>query len=98
MVQEATIALYWDFENIHASLYDEKNGEGSYGPQSFKPQAPLVEIGPVMSHVTSIGSVVINKAYANWSRYSAYGSSLLEHSVETIQIFWPGKNAKNGAD
>ena len=46
--QEVTksVALYWDFENIHASLCEERFGEGAYSkPDSrFKPQEPLVDV------------------------------------------------------
>ena len=27
------VALYWGFENLHASLSEAKNGDGSYGKQ-----------------------------------------------------------------
>ena len=34
------VALYWGFENLHASLSEAKNGDGSYGKQDgrFKVQ------------------------------------------------------------
>lgn len=27
-VDPRTVALYWDFENLHAALFEQKNGEG----------------------------------------------------------------------
>ena len=32
----AAIALHWDFENLHASLSEERNGEGSFGKQDVR--------------------------------------------------------------
>ncbi len=26
-----SVALYWDFENLHASLVEDRHGEGTYG-------------------------------------------------------------------
>ena len=28
--QGAKVAIYWDFENVHASLFDEAHGDGDY--------------------------------------------------------------------
>jgi hypothetical protein len=28
--ESRSVALYWDFENLHASLYQERFGEGAY--------------------------------------------------------------------
>ena len=40
------VALYWDFENLHASLCEEKD-PGSYArpDNRFKPQEPLARRG-----------------------------------------------------
>lgn len=29
----ASVAMYWDFENLHASLVDAKYGDGTYAKQ-----------------------------------------------------------------
>ena len=41
-----SVALYWDFENLHAGLMEAKNGDGAYAKQDnrFKPQEPLVDV------------------------------------------------------
>ena len=31
--ENRSVALYWDFENLHASLVEAKFGEGYYGRQ-----------------------------------------------------------------
>lgn len=45
-----SVAIYWDFENIHAALVEAKNGDGAYSKQDnrFKPQEPLVDVQAVV--------------------------------------------------
>ncbi|HEX3140695.1 MAG TPA: NYN domain-containing protein, partial [Rhizobacter sp.] len=95
-----TVALYWDFENLHASLYEAKFGEGSYAkPDSrFKVQDPLVDVQAVVDMAASFGSIAINRAYGNWQYCGRYRDALLQCAIELIQLFPPGQSAKNGAD
>ena len=95
-----TVAVYWDFENIHASLYDSANGSGGYGRISnrSKQQESLVDVQALYDFATTYGNVAINKAYCNWQWFAKYRHSLLKCAVELIQIFPPGASAKNGAD
>lgn len=94
-----TVALYWDFENIHAGLCEEKQ-PGSYArtDSRFKPQEPLVNIQAVVDFAASFGPIAINRAYCNWQWYGRYRDALLQNAVELIQLFPPGGAAKNGAD
>jgi len=95
-----TVAVYWDFENIHASLYDSANGRGGDAriQNRNKQQGLLVNVQALYDFATTYGNVAINKAYCNWQWFSAYRNSLLKCAVELIQIFPPGASAKNGAD
>lgn len=95
-----TVAVYWDFENIHASLYDSANGSGGYGriQNRNKQQDLLVDVQALYDFATTYGNVAINKAYCNWQWFAKYRNSLLRCAVELIQIFPPGASAKNGAD
>ncbi len=95
-----SVALYWDFENLHAALAEAKSGEGSYNKPDvrFKPQEPLVEIQPIVELAASFGRVAINRAYCNWQYFGKYRDALLQSAVELIQLFPPGPSAKNGAD
>lgn len=95
-----TVAVYWDFENIHASLYDSANGNGSYGrtQNRSKQQELLLDVQALYDFATTYGNVAINKAYCNWQWFAKYRHSLLKCAVELIQIFPPGASAKNGAD
>ncbi|MEP6966329.1 MAG: NYN domain-containing protein [Polaromonas sp.] len=97
--QEASVALYWDFENLHASLC-EARGEGTYSQQDnrFRVQEPLIDIQAVLELAMSFGPIAINRAYCNWQYFSRYRDALLQGAVELIQMFPPGASAKNGAD
>ena len=95
-----SVALYWDFENLHASLFEARNGEGSYARPDgrFKVQEPLVDVQAVVDLAASFGPIAINRAYANWQYCGRYRDALLQSAIELIQLFPPGQSAKNGAD
>jgi uncharacterized LabA/DUF88 family protein len=95
-----SVALYWDFENLHAGLLESKYGEGAYAKQDirFKPQEPLVDVQALVELAASFGPVAINRAYGNWQFFGRYRDALLQSAVELIQLFSPGASAKNGAD
>lgn len=95
-----SVAMYWDFENLHAGLMEVKYGEGAYAKQDFrfKPQEPLVDVQALVELAASFGPVAINRAYGNWQYFGRYRDALLQSAVELIQLFPPGASAKNGAD
>ncbi|MFC5521982.1 NYN domain-containing protein [Polaromonas jejuensis] len=97
--QEPSVALYWDFENLHASLCEARQ-EGAYSKQDnrFRVQEPLIDIQAVVELAASFGPIAINRAYCNWQYFSRYRDALLQNAVELIQLFPPGGSAKNGAD
>lgn len=93
-----SVALYWDFENLHAGLSEEKE-PGAYGRENrFKLQEPLVDVQAVVELAASFGPVAINRAYCNWQFFGRYREALLQNAVELVQLFPPGGAAKNGAD
>lgn len=96
-----SVALYWDFENLHASLYEDVHGEGAYGGKPdnrFKVQEPLVNVQTIVDTAGSFGPLAINRAYCNWQYFGRYRDTLLQTSMELIQLFPPGGASKNGAD
>jgi len=96
--ESRSVALYWDFENLHASLYEEREA-GSYGRESrFKLQDPVIDVQAVVETAASFGPVAINRAYCNWQFFGRYREPLLQNAVELVQLFPPGGAAKNGAD
>jgi hypothetical protein len=94
------VALYWDFENLHASLAEAALGEGAYGKPDarFKVQEPFVDVRAILGLAASFGPLAINRAYCNWQYFGRYRDALLQGSIELIQLFPPGGSAKNGAD
>jgi hypothetical protein len=96
----SSVAIYWDFENLHAGLIEDRFGEGTYAKPDnrFKVQEPLVDIQAIVELGASFGPVAINRAYCNWQYFGRYRDALLQCAVELIQLFPPGASAKNGAD
>ena len=95
-----TVAVYWDFENLHAGLVEAKYGDGAYSKPDarFKSQEPLIDVQALVELASSFGPVAINRAYGNWQFFGRYREALLQSAVELIQLFPPGPSAKNGAD
>jgi len=98
--ENKSVALYWDFENLHASLCEARLGEGAYNKPDgrFKAQEPLVDVQAIVELAASFGPIAINRAYCNWQYFGRYRDALLQGAVELIQLFSPGASAKNGAD
>ncbi|MDQ2809981.1 MAG: NYN domain-containing protein, partial [Chloroflexota bacterium] len=90
------VAVYWDFENIHASLVERESGPNTYLRQRFQRQESLVNIKAVMDYARTIGVVAINRAYANWQWLDRYRDDLNEYGLDLIQQF--SRGMKNGAD
>jgi hypothetical protein len=93
------VALYWDFENLHAALCEARQ-EGAYGKQDnrFRVQEPLIDVQAVVDLAAALGPIAINRAYCNWQFFGRYRDLLLHHAIDLIQLFPPGGGAKNGAD
>ena len=87
-----SVALYWDFENLHASLSEARLGEGSYGKPDgrFRTQEPLIEVQAIVELAASFGPIAINRAYCNWQFFGRYRDVLLQNAMELIQLFPPG--------
>ena len=52
-----SVAMYWDFENLHAGVLEARYGEGAYAKQDnrFKPQEPLVDVQALVELGASFG-------------------------------------------
>lgn len=94
-----SVALYWDFENLHASLWETRQDEPyTRNDNRFKVQEPLIDVQAVIDMAASFGPVAINRAYCNWQYFARYRDTLLHNAVDLVQLFPPGGTAKNGAD
>jgi uncharacterized protein (TIGR00288 family) len=92
------VAIYWDFENIQASLVEKKGGFGAYGRTKYQNQEALIDVDSVMEFAATFGVISINRAYCNWQWYGKYREALLQNGLELIQLFHPGASGKNGGD
>lgn len=94
------VAIYWDFENLHAAVLEDLYGSGYYStPDSrFRLQEPVLDLAAINGFAATVGPIHIHRAYGNWQWFSRYRTDLMEHSLELIQLFPPGGQAKNGAD
>jgi len=95
---EAKVAIYWDFENLHAVLTDQKNGQDYYREHRMSVQAPVVDVTPVLDYAASFGDVIIHRAYGNWQFFARYRDALNGAGIDLIQMFPRGANMKNSAD
>jgi uncharacterized LabA/DUF88 family protein len=110
---EARVAVYLDFDNIVISRYDQVHGRNSYqrdrSRQSEKGLEPdfaakldqaTVDIGAVIDFASSFGTLVLTRAYADWSAAvnAAYRGQLVSRAVDLVQLFPAAAYAKNGAD
>ena len=94
----AKVAIYWDFENLHAVLTDQENGSDYYREHRMSVQAPVVDVEPVLDYAASFGDVIIHRAYGNWQFFSRYRDALNGAGIDLIQMFPRGANMKNSAD
>lgn len=92
------VAIYWDFENLHAILANLAYGENAYRDNRFTIQPPLINIKPILDYAASFGDIVINRAYGNWQWFSKYREDLNQAGIDLIQIFPRGQSMKNSAD
>ena len=94
---DASVAIYWDFENIHASLYSVRTGQSYSSPENrYRQQDPIVNIQAVMDYAATLGDIVINRAYCHWQWFARYQEVLNECALDLVQHFPRGM--KNGAD
>ena len=84
---DAAVAIYWDFENVHACLVDDANGDGAYRASRFKVQEPIVDIDPITEYAATFGRVVVHRAYANWQYFGRYRDELQAHAIDLVQLF-----------
>ncbi|MEO7006058.1 MAG: NYN domain-containing protein [Terrimesophilobacter sp.] len=114
--KEDRVAVYIDFDNIVISRYDQIHGRGHFlrehvraaTAESLQSDSELarrlrdatVDVGAVLDFASSFGSIVISKAYADWSIEvnASYKGQLTERAVDLVQLFPTVRSMKNGAD
>jgi uncharacterized LabA/DUF88 family protein len=113
---DSRVAVYIDFDNIVISRYDQVNGRGTFQRdrvRQFDPDesgadpaitakldAATVDVGAVIDFAASFGTIVLTRAYADWSAQvnAEYRHQLVGRAVDLVQLFPAAAYAKNGAD
>jgi uncharacterized LabA/DUF88 family protein len=114
-VGDNRVAVYIDFDNIVISLYNQLYGRGAFQSDHVRnvivesPSADhavveriasaTVDIGAILDYASSFGTVVISRAYADWSQpvNAGYRRQLIDRAIDLTQMF-PLSATKNGAD
>ena len=110
------VAVYVDFDNIVVSRYDQVHGRGQFQrdkvrgfDRADRPADPdiaeklrraTVDVGAVIDFASSFGTLVLTRAYADWSApvNADYRGQLVSRAVDLVQLFPAAAYAKNGAD
>jgi len=109
------VAVYIDFDNIVISRYDQVHGRGQFQRDKArlnradrsasreiaeKLDPATVDIGAVIDFASSFGTLVLTRAYADWSTpvNADYKGQLVSRAVDLVQLFPTAAYAKNGAD
>jgi hypothetical protein len=110
------VAVYIDFDNIVISRYDQVHGRGQFQREKVrgfdradrsadpdiaeKLRRATVDVGAVIDFASSFGTLVLTRAYADWSDpvNADYRGQLVSRAVDLVQLFPAAAYAKNGAD
>ena len=100
--------MYLDFDNIVISRYDQIHGRNSFqrdktkgvddGPDRLA--RATVDVGAIIDFASSFGTLVLTRAYADWSAEinAGYRGQLVQRAVDLVQLFPAAAYGKNGAD
>ncbi len=102
------VAVYLDFDNIVISRYDQVHGRNSFQKDKAKGladdpgrlAAATVDVGAIIDFASSFGTLVLTRAYADWSAEvnAGYRGQLVGRAVDLVQLFPAAAYGKNGAD
>ncbi|WP_291056219.1 NYN domain-containing protein [Herbiconiux sp.] len=114
---DSRVGLYIDFDNIVISRYQQLHGRNAFqrdGIRDFEKNAPdadpeiaarlaaaTVDFNAVIDFAASFGTIVVNRAYADWSVpvNASYQRQLMSRAVDLTQLFTTTtRGTKNGAD
>jgi hypothetical protein len=105
---DTRVAVYLDFDNVVISRYDQVNGRNSFqrdkahGLEKYPDRLAraTVDVGAVIDFASSFGTLVLTRAYADWSAdvNAGYRGQLVARAVDLVQLFPAAAYGKNGAD
>ncbi|MCV7260702.1 NYN domain-containing protein [Mycobacterium shimoidei] len=100
------VAVYLDFDNIVISRYDQVHGRNSFqkdrakGLDKDRLARATVDVGAIIDFASSFGTLVLTRAYADWSAEvnKGYREQLVARAVDLVQLFPAAAYGKNAAD
>lgn len=110
------VGVYIDFDNIVISRYSQLHGRTAWAKDRVRqhdasnpdadPQITrrikeaTIDLGAILEYASSFGSIVISRAYADWSAAvnADYQQQLIDRAVDLVQLFPTVRSLKNGAD
>ncbi|MCS5735210.1 NYN domain-containing protein [Herbiconiux daphne] len=114
---DSRVGLYIDFDNIVISRYQQLHGRNAFqrdGIRDFDRTSPdadpevaarlaaaTVDFDAIIDFAASFGTMVVNRAYADWSVpvNASYQRQLMSRAVDLTQLFTTTtRGTKNGAD
>lgn len=114
---DARVGLYIDFDNIVISRYQQLHGRNAFqrdGIRDFDKSSrdadpevaarlatATVDFNAIIDFAASFGTLVVNRAYADWSVpvNASYQRQLMSRAVDLTQLFTTTtRGTKNGAD
>ncbi|MCU1550085.1 MAG: hypothetical protein JWR36_645 [Glaciihabitans sp.] len=113
---DTRVAVYIDFDNIVISRYDQIHGRGQFQKDrahssgvtrgknaiefAARADQAKVDVGAILDYASSFGTIVISRAYADWSAAinSDYRRQLVDRAIDLTQLFPVTASMKNGAD
>ncbi|CAN5230918.1 NYN domain-containing protein [soil metagenome] len=114
---DSRVGLYIDFDNIVISRYQQLHGRNAFqrdGIRDFNRSSPdadpdiaarlasaTVDFDAIIDFAASFGTIVVNRAYADWSVpvNASYQRQLMSRAVDLTQLFTTTtRGTKNGAD
>lgn len=109
--REARVAVYFDFDNIVITRYDQVHGALAFRREirdgklkdaeaSARLKAAQVSVEAILDYAATFGPIGLSRAYADWSvPFSAgYRDQLVSRGIELVQLFPLSVRLKNGAD
>src|SRR5581483_10102756 len=93
-------------DNIVISRYDQVHGRNSFqkdkakGLPAERLEQATVDVGAIIDFASSFGTLVLTRAYADWSAEvnAGYRAQLVARAVDLVQLFPAAAYGKNGAD
>lgn len=100
------VAVYFDFDNIVISRYDQVHGRNTFhrdkakGLDKERLRSAEVDLGAIIDFASSFGTLVLTRAYADWSAEvnANYHGQPVGRAVDLVQPLPAASYGKNGAD